>query len=193
MEYEYKKKYNKYKSKYLGLKNNFKGGNGVDDKNFNTEPIKAIAFFSNSSIKGTVKFIEIPNDLVFVDVNLEGFEPNTIHGFHVHESGDLTSGCDSMCAHFNPYNQTHGGKDDSIRHVGDLGNLEADEEGKVTIQFTDHMIKLRGGEANIIGRGLIVHADPDDCGKGSFPDSKTTGHSGKRIACAIVGYASVDK
>jgi len=193
MEYVYKKKYNKYKSKYFDLKNNFKGGILVDDKNFNTESIKAIAFFSNSSIKGTVKFIETPNDLVLVDVNLEGFEPKTIHGFHVHESGDLTSGCDSMCAHFNPYNQTHGGKDDLIRHVGDLGNLEADEEGKVSIQFTDHMIKLRGSEANIIGRGLIIHADPDDCGKGSFPDSKTTGHSGKRIACAIVGYASVDK
>jgi len=193
MEYVYKKKYNKYKSKYFDLKNNFKGGILVDDKNFNTESIKAIAFFSNSSIKGTVKFIETPNDLVLVDVNLEGFEPKTIHGFHVHESGDLTSDCDSMCAHFNPYNQTHGGKDDLIRHVGDLGNLEADEEGKVSIQFTDHMIKLRGSEANIIGRGLIIHADPDDCGKGSFPDSKTTGHSGKRIACAIVGYASVDK
>lgn len=195
MEYMYKKKYDKYKSKYLGLKNFYKGGND-NKKNFNIDQndcIQGIAFFSNSSIKGTVKFTETTNDLVLVDVNLEGFEPNTIHGFHVHESGDLTLGCDSMCAHFNPYNQTHGGRDDTIRHVGDLGNLEADSEGKVNIQFTDHMIKLRGMEANIIGRGLIIHADSDDCGKGIYEDSKTTGHSGKRIGCAIIGYASVNK
>ena len=37
------------------------------------------------------------------------------------------------------------------------------------------------------GRSVIVHADPDDLGKGDADDSKTTGHSGKRIACAIIG------
>jgi len=186
MEYLYKKKYDKYKSKYLNLKNNYTGGN-----NSNFKAKNAVAFFSNSnsSINGIVKFKETVDDLVLVEVNLEGFEPNTIHGFHVHESGDITSGCESMCAHFNPYNQTHGGREDLIRHVGDLGNLEADTEGKVMIQFTDHMIKLRGEEANIIGRGLIIHADPDDCGKGIELDSKTTGHSGKRIACAIIGIS----
>ena len=94
-----------------------------------------------------------------------------------------------MCAHFNPYNQTHGGRDDLVRHVGDLGNLIADSQGKVITEFTDHMIKLRGDKANIIGRGLIIHADPDDCGKGTFPDSKTTGHAGKRIACSIIGIS----
>lgn len=177
------KKYIKYKLKYLGVKN-LNGGNTLN------KPIKAIACFLGPQIKGSVKFEEIDNNLVLVRVYLEGFEPNTTHGFHVHESGDLTSGCDSMCAHFNPYNQTHGGRDDLVRHVGDLGNLVADSDGKVITEFTDHMIKLRGDTANIIGRGLIVHADPDDCGKGSFSDSKTTGHSGKRIGCAIIGIAS---
>jgi Cu-Zn family superoxide dismutase len=40
---------------------------------------------------------------------------------------------------------------------------------------------------DLYGRSLIVHADPDDLGKGKEEDSKTTGHSGKRIACAIIG------
>lgn len=217
MELKYKKKYLKYKSKYLssqnkkssnydcGCKNgcgysNMNGGTNMnEDNNVNlstniferTKPIKAISYFENFNIKGIVRFEEIDGDLISVNVNLEGFEPNTIHGFHVHESGDLTKGCESMCAHFNPYSLSHGGREDLIRHVGDLGNLEADDDGKVSIQFTDHLIKLRGDEANIIGRGLIIHADPDDCGKGSYTDSKTTGHAGKRIACAIIGYASV--
>ena len=55
--------------------------------------------------------------------------------------------------------------------------------------MSDDMIKLRGSKANIIGRGLIIHVDPDDYGLGGFPDSLTTGHAGKRIACAVIGYA----
>jgi superoxide dismutase, Cu-Zn family len=176
--------------------NNFKTNDNFQIKNnfVNEEKIiKAIAYF-NTDIKGTVFFEEIYYDNnynVKVKVNLTGFEPNSTHGFHVHESGDLTSGCDSLCAHFNPYNKTHGGRNDLIRHVGDLGNLVADSEGKVELEFVDHLIKLRGEEANIIGRGLIVHADVDDCGKSNHHTSKTTCNSGKRIACAIIGYTSI--
>jgi len=180
----YKSKYIKYKNKYLNTKSNLQ-------QNLNS--IKAIAFFNGEKIKGIVNFEETNNNLVKVKINLEGFEPNSIHGFHVHESGDLSSGCNSMCAHFNPFNHPHGGRNDEVRHVGDLGNLETDEKGNCITEFTDHMIKLKGGEANIIGRGLIIHADKDDCGKGIYEDSKTTGHSGKRIGCAIIGYASVNK
>jgi len=32
-----------------------------------------------------------------------------------------------------------------------------------------------------------VHADEDDLGRGGFPDSKTTGHAGARIACGVIG------
>ena len=76
-----------------------------------------------------------------------------------------------------------------IRHVGDLGNIQSDQHGNVNHIFTDHMIKLRRTKCNIIGRGLIIHADEDDFGLGGFPDSLTTGHAGKRIACAVIGYA----
>jgi Cu-Zn family superoxide dismutase len=184
-------KYFKYKNKYLDLKKNKKGGfsDQNDDICKQTDIIRAIVFFNTTTIKGTVKFEEVPDDLVSVIVNLTGFEPNTTHGFHIHESGDLTNGCDSMCAHFNPYNKTHGGREDDIRHVGDLGNITADSEGNVHIEFTDHLIKLRGDTANIIGRGLVIHEDPDDCGKTYHELSKTTGNSGKRIGCGIIGYS----
>lgn len=178
-------KYKKYKNKYLNSKK-LKGGN-IDIQN---NRIKAIAFFNTNTINGTVLFEEIQNDMVNLKIDLTGFEPNSTHGFHVHESGDLTKGCDSMCAHFNPFNLTHGGREDKIRHVGDLGNIIADSGGNVQIEFTDHLIKLRGDIANIIGRGLIIHEEEDDCGKTSHELSKTTGNSGKRIACTIIGYTS---
>jgi Cu-Zn family superoxide dismutase len=94
-----------------------------------------------------------------------------------------------MCAHFNPHGKLHGGQGSKERHVGDLGNIQTNEYGIAHYTTVDHLIKLRGYTANIIGRGLIIHADEDDCGLGQFQDSQTTGHSGKRIACAVIGYA----
>ena len=116
-------------------------------------------------------------------------EKNALHGFHVHEAGDLSDKCESLCAHFNPYNKPHGCPGVKQRHVGDLGNLQTDGKGNAMYTFTDNVIKLRGSKANILGRGLIIHADPDDCGLGGHELSLKTGNSGKRIACAIIGYA----
>jgi Cu-Zn family superoxide dismutase len=73
-----------------------------------------------------------------------------------------------------------------------LGNLHTNEKGSAFYRMRDNVIKLRGNKANIIGRGLVIHADEDDCGKGGFDDSLTTGHSGKRIACASIVYSKAN-
>jgi superoxide dismutase, Cu-Zn family len=146
---------------------------------------QAIAVFVGK-INGTVKFREQGNHVV-IDVDIKGLKKNAQHGFHVHEYGDMSDQCQSMCAHFNPYGEQHGGPDDQHRHVGDLGNLHTDSKGRAQYQIKDSLIKLRGTKANIIGRGLIIHADPDDLGHGEHEDSRTTGHSGHRIACAVIG------
>jgi len=151
--------------------------------------ITAIAVF-DGSIKGTVTFRDnLEDNKVEIEVNLKGLKKKSLHGFHVHESGDLSDKCESMCAHFNPYNKEHGCPGKKVRHVGDLGNLETDARGNAQYTFHDNVIKLRGNKANIIGRGLIIHADPDDCGEGDTPDSLKTGNAGKRIACAVIGYS----
>ena len=147
---------------------------------------KAVAVF-DSMIHGTVTFEE-EGKYVIIDVKLKGLSKNSLHGFHVHEAGDLTDKCESMCAHFNPYNKQHGGPDSKERHVGDLGNLKSDKNGNVNVKFKDSMIKLKG-KANIIGRGLIIHADEDDLGEGTNQASKINGNAGKRIACAIIGIS----
>jgi Cu-Zn family superoxide dismutase len=151
--------------------------------------ITAIAVFDSNKIKGTVKFFEdLKNNNIIIDINIIGLKKNALHGFHVHESGDLTSKCESMCAHFNPYNKTHGCPGSKERHVGDLGNIETDNNGVSKYRIVDNIIKLRG-KANIIGRGLIIHADEDDCGMGDNKASLINGNAGKRIACAIIGYS----
>ena len=156
----------------------------------NKKQIQAVAVFNTGNIKGNVHFIEdLKSGNVLIKINIKGLNKNSHHGFHVHESGDLTDQCTSMCAHFNPYNKNHGCPGMKERHVGDLGNLVTDKNGQANYTMVDDVVKLRGSKANILGRGLIIHADPDDCGKGGQPDSLTTGHAGKRIACAVIGYA----
>jgi Cu-Zn family superoxide dismutase len=149
--------------------------------------ISAIAVF-DSKIKGNVRFVEKEYGIE-IEVFLTGLQKNHKHGFHVHQYGDMSEKCDSMCAHFNPFQKNHGGPNSKERHVGDLGNIISDKHGNAHVVFMDSMIKLRGTKSNIIGRGLIIHADEDDLGLGNFEDSHTTGHSGKRIACAVIGYA----
>jgi len=156
--------------------------------------IKAIAVFPGPKIKGTVCFTEDSrNNAVIIDVDLVGLKKSGLRGFHVHECGDMSDQCESMCAHFNPYGVDHGGQDSKVRHVGDLGNLVTDARGCAKYRFSDHMIKLRGTKSNIIGRGLIIHAEEDDCGQGGDAESLVTGNAGKRIACAVIGYRSAKK
>ena len=155
----------------------------------NKQPISAIAVFDDKKIKGVVKFTEdSKSNSVRIDIQIEGLKKNFLHGFHVHESGDLTGKCDTMCAHFNPYKKQHGCPGSKNRHVGDLGNLKTDSNGIANYTMYDDVIKLKG-KCNIIGRGLIIHADTDDCGLGNNDASLLNGNSGKRIACAIIGYS----
>jgi len=151
-----------------------------------SDNIQAIAVFTDK-VKGYVIFTE-ENNKIRIELNLTGLHPQSDHGFHVHEAGDLTDSCTSMCAHFNPYGKTHGCPGMKKRHVGDLGNLKTDSQGKVNYRIYDDMIKLHG-TANILGRGLIIHADTDDCGQGENEASLLNGNAGKRIACAIIGWA----
>jgi Cu-Zn family superoxide dismutase len=155
----------------------------------NSKPIYCIAVF-NEKIKGNVKFSEdLINNRVKIELNIIGLKPNFLHGFHVHEAGDLTDKCISMCSHFNPFNTFHGCPGMAIRHVGDLGNIITNNKGEAKYIFYDDIIKLRGHISNIIGRGLIIHEDKDDCGKGGNFESLKTGNAGKRIACAVIGYS----
>ena len=82
----------------------------------------AIAVFFGE-VHGTVRFTEVKEG-VRIDIDLKGLKKGA-HGFHVHECGDMSDRCESMCAHFNPYGMDHGGHGDKVRHVGDLGNLLA--------------------------------------------------------------------
>jgi len=114
-----------------------------------------------------------------------------LHGFHIHEFGDNTNGCTSAGPHFNPLGKEHGGPDAAVRHVGDLGNVEAGADGVAKVNISDKQIQLQGAHS-IVGRTLVVHADPDDMGQGGHELSKTTGNAGARLACGVIGITKAN-
>jgi len=146
-------------------------------------------FFNHPNIKGTVEFEEKGTKVVIKGTLKSNKYKNSTHGIHIHESGDLSNGCMGACGHFNPYGKKHGGPNSKERHVGDLGNIRFDSKGVAKFRMEDSLVKLRGTKANVIGRSLVIHEDPDDLGLGGHNDSLTTGHAGKRITCAVIGYA----
>ena len=54
------------------------------------------------------------------------------------------------------FQMTHGGPGDEKRHVGDLGNIVANEDGVADINFTDPLVQLSGPNS-ILGRSFVVH------------------------------------
>ena len=148
---------------------------------------------NNSNSSGIVLFKQENFDSpVVIHGKFKGLKNNSNHGFHIHQWGDLSDGCTTAGPHYNPTNQTHGGPDLQERHIGDLGNIQSDSEGNAVYKREDSKISLMG-IYSIVGRSCVVHADEDDLGKGKFEDSKTTGHSGARIACGVIALCDPNK
>lgn len=80
----------------------------------------------------------------------------------------------------------HGAPTDLVRHVGDLGNIQAGPDGVARIHILDNMISLCGPNS-IIGRAFVLHSNADDLGRGGNPESLKTGNAGSRIGCGIIG------
>src|SRR5262249_27672818 len=100
-----------------------------------------------------------------------------VHEFGVWSPDGMSSG-----AHFNPTGAAHAGHDSPKRHVGDLGNVKADEHGKAIIDLEDDQLSFEGPTC-ILGRGLVVHEKADDL------KTPPAGNAGGRLAVAIIGVA----
>lgn len=129
-------------------------------------------------VTGTVTFTAVHGGVRIV-ADLEGLTPG-IHGFHIHEFGDCSAPDGSSAGgHFNPKNHQHGGPDNPVRHVGDLGNITADAQGKAHYERIDKMLELNG-KNSIVGHSVVVHSKADDF------VTQPTGDAGGRVACGVI-------
>jgi len=149
----------------------------------------AIAVIHTPHIEGT---IEVVNCMYGVTLKAHFTKlPPGKHGFHIHKAGDLRGeGCQGLCEHYDVGHHSHGSFLSKEKHTGDLGNIEI-KPGKKHFKHT-YCIKNTSVQ-NLWGRSIIVHEDEDDLGRGEFEDSATTGHSGKRMGCAIFGRGQTRK
>jgi Cu-Zn family superoxide dismutase len=124
---------------------------------------------------------EQAGDKVHAVIYVQGLKPGQEHGLHIHEVGDCSSG-DGMSAkgHFNPYGKPHGQHTSPDRHAGDLPALQAGKDGRAKVDVMVDTITVQPGPTSIVGRAVIVHADPDDY------RTQPTGNAGARLACGVI-------
>jgi superoxide dismutase, Cu-Zn family len=149
-------------------------------------PKHAVAVFipteGHDDVHGTVMLTQEEN-YVRVLGHLTGLPPGK-HGFHIHEFGDLRAPDGSSAGgHFNPSGKRHGAPTDAEHHVGDLGNILANEQGVAKVDA-----KIKGVPLHfVIGRALVVHEKADDF------ESQPSGDAGARLALGVIGFANFEK
>lgn len=132
-----------------------------------------------SKLKGMIHFTE-ENGKMKIETMVDGIKPGP-HGFHIHEKGDCSAAdFSSAGGHFNPHQGTHADHNTPGRHVGDLGNLIADNKSKAYTTLIVDGMTMKPGAESIIGKSVIIHKDKDDL------KSQPAGNSGPRIACGII-------
>lgn len=147
-----------------------------------TELVSILHPTVGNDVNGVVRFFEVEEGIRVV-AEVYNLAPNSTHGFHIHQYGDC-SAVDGTSAggHYNPQDTRHGGPESDERHVGDLGNIEVDENGFAQYDKIDTVLSFEGVN-NIIGRGIIVHAGEDDL------ETQPTGAAGERLSCGVIGVA----
>jgi Cu-Zn family superoxide dismutase len=147
------------------------------------EPLRATAGLQptkGNKTFGEATFEQVGNKVKVV-IFVQGLKPDQEHAVHIHEVGDCSSG-DGMSAggHFNPFGKPHGNPASGERHAGDLPALKANKQGRANINVEVDLITLTPGPGNIVGRSVVVHADPDDY------RTQPTGNAGARLACGVI-------
>lgn len=139
-----------------------------------------------SGVSGELVF-DPDGDALRLTGEVRGLTPGANHGFHVHETGDCSApDATSAGGHFNPMGAPHGDSQGGVpHHAGDMPNLVAGDDG--VAQADKRLAGLRigdGSEVDVVGRALIVHAQPDDYA------TQPTGNAGARIACGVIELAN---
>jgi len=141
--------------------------------------VAAIMPASGSEVKGIVTFTPQEGGGVRIVADVTGLAPGD-HGFHIHENGDCSApDATSAGGHYNPMDMQHAGPDGIERHVGDLGNITAGEDGSAHYDRVDTHLSL-DGEYAIVGKAVIVHEKVDDL------TTQPTGAAGARVACGVI-------
>ncbi len=135
---------------------------------------------NDSGVTGTAVFTQ-DGDQITLTVEIQGASPG-LHGVHIHEHGDCSSpDGTSAGGHWNPTGVAHGKWGEGEFHLGDIGNISVGEDGTGSIALTTDLWEIgTGSDIDVVGKGIIVHADADDF------VSQPSGNAGARIGCGVI-------
>lgn len=135
---------------------------------------------NDSGLEGRATFTRTEAG-VRLDVELENASPG-LHAVHLHENGDCSAqDASSAGGHWNPTGEDHGKWGEPPFHLGDIGNVEVNDDGTGSLTLTTDQWSLGdGSDRDVVGTAVVVHAGADDF------TSQPAGASGDRIGCGVV-------
>ena len=143
-----------------------------------TQPAGAAATLqggeTHPDIRGVVRFYQTAYG-VLVAADVEGLPSPTaactspIFAIHIHSGGTCTGNFADVGSHYNPGNCPH------PYHAGDLPPLFGCDGRAFLVVLTDRFTL-----AEIIGKTVILHADPDDFA------TQPAGNAGEKLACGVI-------
>jgi superoxide dismutase, Cu-Zn family len=136
---------------------------------------------AEGKIIGEAKLVD-EGDGVRITATFNGLPPGT-RAFHIHEVGKCEPPFESAGGHFNPTGKEHGKDNPRGSHAGDLSNIQASTNGRVSVEALARGVSVKKGANPLLdadGAALVVHERGDD------NMSDPAGNAGKRIACAVI-------
>lgn len=155
-------------------------------------------FLGYSHSTARAELVQKPGDLTSIIAEVEGMQGG-LHGFKIHEFGDLEYGCKSTGDVYNPYGSHHGNSHQDIRErrVGDIEQLQVRWNATGDYKNRDALVMLSGPNS-VIGRSMVIYERKDDHDMTEHPatyerDARIRKGMGERVACCVIGLAKGEK
>ena len=143
---------------------------------------KVSGTYADTTVDGTVKFDADSAGKIkmTLDLTIPKKAGKSI-AVHLHEHGNCGDTAMLAHGHWNPTNTQHGKWASASFHLGDIGNVKLNAQGKGTMTLITDLWTLGGSpDKNILGKAVIVHGGMDDY------KTQPTGNSGSRIGCGVI-------
>ena len=133
-----------------------------------------------SGVTGMAVFTQNGDQITFM-AEIRGATPG-LHAIHIHAYGDCSApDGTSAGGHWNPTDVAHGKWGEGEFHLGDIGNITVGADGTGRITLTTDLWEIgTGSDVDVVGKGMIIHADADDF------VSQPSGNAGARIGCGVI-------